>query len=219
MLPVNEWFESVQGEATFTGTPSVFIRLQGCPVGCGWCDTKHTWEINLTRSTPIHQMMAKTQDIDTFSYMTVDEIVRKLGDYKAQHVVITGGEPCMHDLWALTFAIEGMGRSVQVETSGTFPIKVTDGTFVTVSPKLDMPGGREVLDEALDRANEIKYPVGKQADVDKLIERIIPKLDDDAIIWLQPLSQSRSATALCVKAATDNDWLISIQTHKFIGVR
>ncbi len=42
--PINEMFQTLQGEGYFTGVPAIFIRLQGCPVGCAWCDTKHTWE-------------------------------------------------------------------------------------------------------------------------------------------------------------------------------
>lgn len=40
--PINEMFQTLQGEGYFTGVPAIFIRLQGCPVGCAWCDTKHT---------------------------------------------------------------------------------------------------------------------------------------------------------------------------------
>lgn len=219
MLPVNEWFETIQGEATFTGTPAVFIRLQGCPVGCGWCDTKHTWDVLPTDVISIAAMDAKQMDASTYAWMTNDQIAKRLNQHSSMHVVLTGGEPCMHDLWALTHSIISQGRSVQVETSGTFPIKVADGTFVTVSPKLDMPGRMEVIAESLQRADEIKFPVGKQADIDKLLDRIVPLVDDDCLIWLQPLSQNKSATALCVKAATENGWNVSIQTHKFIGVR
>lgn len=219
MLPVNEWFETIQGEATFTGTPSIFIRLQGCPVGCGWCDTKHTWDVELGADIRIEAMMAKQVDSPAYAYMTLDQITSRINQSNCLHVVITGGEPCMYDLWMLTHSIIAQGRTVQVETSGTFPIKVCDETFVTVSPKLDMPGGKEVLTESLQRADEIKFPVGKQADVDKLLDRIVPLVDYDAIIWLQPLSQNKTATALCVKAATEHGWNVSIQTHKFIGVR
>lgn len=42
--PINEMFQTLQGEGYFTGVPAIFIRLQGCPVGCAWCDTKHTWD-------------------------------------------------------------------------------------------------------------------------------------------------------------------------------
>ena len=219
MFPINEIFESVQGEATYTGSPSLFIRFQGCPVGCGWCDTKHTWEVELGGDIKINAMMSKQCDSSSYAYMTIHDIQKVVDAHKARHIVLTGGEPCLYDLWMLCRHLESMGRSVQVETSGTHPIRVPASTFVTVSPKLDMPGGLLVLQEALERANEIKFPVGKEADVQKLLDRVIPFVDDDTPIWLQPLSQSKSATALCVKAATEHGWNISIQTHKFIGVR
>ena len=41
--PINEIFQTIQGEGVFTGLPAIFVRLQGCPVGCPWCDTRHTW--------------------------------------------------------------------------------------------------------------------------------------------------------------------------------
>ena len=219
MFPINEVFESIQGEARYTGTPSVFIRFQGCPVGCGWCDTKHTWEIDLDSSIPIHSMFAKQEDAPSYAHMSIQDIMKMLEAYKAKHVVLTGGEPALYDLWMLTHHICASGRTVQLETSGTAEIKVCGGTFVTISPKLDMPGGRKVLDYALTRADEIKFPVGKQADIDKLKERILPLCREDMPVWLQPLSQNKTATALCVKAATENGWNVSIQTHKFIGVR
>ena len=219
VLPINEIYESIQGEATFAGTPSVVIRLQGCSVGCEWCDAKHTWDIDFLRSVPIRMMTGKTQKLHTFSFMTIEEIIQAVSGFKAQHVVITGGDPCKHNIYVLTEAILCAGLSCQVETSGSYPIKVHEGTFVTVSPKLDTPSGEDCLDESLDIADEIKYPVETQSDIDKLLERIIPKLDEDAIIWLQPLNQSKSATSLCIRAATEHDLLVSIQTHKLIGAR
>lgn len=81
---------------------------------------------------------------------------------------------------------------------------------MTVSPKCGMPGRRSVLGEALRRANEIKHPVGKPADIQNLLS--LP-------IWLQPFSQGREATELCIREATARNWRVSIQTHKFIGVR
>ena len=62
MLRINEVFPTIQGEATYTGTPATFIRLQGCPVGCSWCDTKHTWPIGLERKKiSQEEMEAKTK--------------------------------------------------------------------------------------------------------------------------------------------------------------
>lgn len=218
-LPVNEIFETMQGEATFTGTPSVFVRLQGCPVGCHWCDTKHTWENKPEKVIMITGMLMKYEDEDTYANMTVSELMEVLDQFKARHIVITGGEPCMYDLTDLTTQIIAKGKTVQIETSGTFPIKCHPDAFVTVSPKLDMAGGLEVLHESYTRANEIKFPIGKEVDFQKLAERVIPHVPRETPVWMQPLSQNKTATSLCVSKATEHNMKVSIQTHKFIGVR
>ena len=218
-LPINEVFQTIQGEARFTGTPSVFIRLQGCQVGCAWCDTKHTWDVEIPEKVLMPSLMlAKTEDSPYFSQMAIPDIMAMLDEFEARHIVITGGEPCMYNLVNLTESIIASGRTCQVETSGTYPIQVSRRTWVTLSPKLDMAGGKEVLHINYKRADEIKYPVGKMADVEKLLDRVIPHATE-ADIWLQPLSQNKTATALCVEQATKHNWRVSIQTHKFIGVR
>lgn len=224
-LPVNELFVTLQGEAHFTGSPSVFIRLQGCDVGCPWCDTKHTWLTDPENEISFEAMVAKTGDDARYALVDPEQLVAYAAT-KAKHIVITGGEPCVFDLSDLTAQFIGAGNSVQIETSGTQPVRAHYGTWVTVSPKVDMPGRFKVLDTALLRANEIKMPVGKLADITKL-QDIIDQMNRAAgidtssppLIWLQPLSTSLKATELCIEAATDHGWLVSIQTHKFIGLR
>ena len=66
---INEIFETLQGEGTFTGVPSIFLRLQGCPVGCPWCDTQHTWETNPSDQVSIDALMAKTEASAKWSEM------------------------------------------------------------------------------------------------------------------------------------------------------
>ena len=60
--PINEMFQTLQGEGYFTGVPAIFIRLQGCPVGCAWCDTKHTWEKLEDREVSLFSILAKTKE-------------------------------------------------------------------------------------------------------------------------------------------------------------
>lgn len=218
-LPVNEIFETMQGEATFTGTPAVFVRFQGCPVGCHWCDTKHTWETKPEKVIMITGMLMKYEDEDTYANMTVLELMEVLNQFKARHIVLTGGEPCMYDLTEITTAIIQTGKTVQIETSGTFPIRCHPDAFVTVSPKLDMAGGYKVMQESYARANEIKFPVGKEVDFQKLTEQVMPYVPRETPVWMQPLSQNKTATNLCVSKATEHNMKVSIQTHKFIGVR
>lgn len=225
-LPVNEVFYTIQGEARWTGTPAVFLRLQGCPVGCPWCDTKHTWELDPGDEQSPGYVKGKVEDAPSWAFMTPSEIV----DYclslpskvHVRHLVVTGGEPALYDLRPLCEAMERVAIKVQVETSGTEPLLVSDRAWVTVSPKIDMPGGRKVLRVSVRRANEIKMPVGKPADIEKLDELLNRCFDDDKVsptIWLQPLSQSPKATGLCVSVALDRGWQVSLQTHKYLGVR
>ena len=216
--PVNELFCTVQGEANFTGRPAIFVRLQGCDVGCPWCDTKHTWVVDERAAIPIRDMAAKEKDSESWAWMDERAIIAAVSRHKPRHVVITGGEPCKYDLRPLTSALRAAGHSVQVETSGTEQILVHDETWVTVSPKFDMPGGKVVRDDALRRADEVKVPVGKQADIDRFLHRGLGAVVTPRI-WLQPLSQNPTATAICIEQATARGWFVSLQTHKFAGVR
>lgn len=219
--PVNEVFATVQGEGAYTGTPSVFIRLQACDVGCPWCDTKHTWELERMDHVERRAVLLKDERATrAWAWFHVEHLLEALAAWPAvRHVVITGGEPCRYDLRPLTSALLATGRTVQIETSGTEPIQVDDGAWVTVSPKLDMPGGKEVLPDALARANEVKHPVGRPLDVQRLVERVAPHAARNAVFWLQPLSQSPSATRLCVTESLARGFRVSIQTHKYLGVR
>ncbi len=83
---VNEMFQSIQGEARHAGTPSVFVRLQGCAVGCPWCDTKHTWDIDPGQEVRIEDMLAKEEDAPTFASMTQADIVAVVARFNARHV-------------------------------------------------------------------------------------------------------------------------------------
>ena len=116
-LPVNEVFETIQGEATFAGMPAIFVRLQGCDVGCPWCDTKFTWELDESKVVSFDTMLAKPDSASpAFARVGTDVLVNCLISYpfRARHIVITGGEPAMHDLAALTGALCDAGRSVQL---------------------------------------------------------------------------------------------------------
>lgn len=221
LYPVNEVFETLQGEARWTGTPSLFIRLQGCAVGCPWCDTKHTWAVDKANAVPLCQMLAKEKDTDTYAIASVDDLVGVACLSKARHVVITGGEPLDHNLAPLTIALLVKNKTVQIETSGTAPIgRIPLQTWVTVSPKVNMPGGKQVLVECLDRANEIKMPVGKMSDIEMLRAVLARRSSEgEPVVWLQPLSLSEKATALCIEQATMNGWRVSLQTHRFAGLR
>src|SRR5690554_2387433 len=125
--PLNEVFQTIQGEGMFTGVPALFIRLQGCPVGCPWCDTQHTWEHNPEDEVSITAIIEKEQPSAKWATVAPQQFVELIKEcgYTARHVVITGGEPAMYDLRPLGKALEQAGFQLQIETSGTFEIKVT----------------------------------------------------------------------------------------------
>jgi 7-carboxy-7-deazaguanine synthase len=107
LMRINEIFNSIQGEGFYTGIPATFIRLQGCTVGCPFCDTKKSWDTE-----------------KGFDFILPKKVL--------QHIVITGGEPLEQDISEIINAVQG--KFISVETSGTQPIQ--DGiNWLTVSPK------------------------------------------------------------------------------------
>jgi 7-carboxy-7-deazaguanine synthase len=119
-LPINELFESLQGEGVLAGVPSVFIRTSGCNLRCWFCDSYHTsWE-------PTH------------AWMGLDEIVDRVDEFDADHVVLTGGEPLIHDdALTLINRLADRGYHITVETNGTIaPPPETPIDLASVSPKL-----------------------------------------------------------------------------------
>ena len=221
MIPINEIFATIQGEASHTGTPAVFIRTQGCNVGCGWCDTKHTWQLEeADQSLTLSKMHEKPQN---WKPMHEDEIVghvRRLAGPNIWHVVISGGEPLMHDLSNLVSQLLDNEFTVQIETSGTEPLPTyAELCWITCSPKFDMPGNMQVIQNTLTNANEIKLPVGKMKDIERF-DSAVENLPDFSLppIFLQPLSLSRKATELCVTECMKRGWYLSPQTHKFVNI-
>lgn len=219
--PINEMFQTLQGEGFFTGVPAIFIRLQGCPVGCAWCDTKHTWDKIADREISLFSVLAKTKESDKWSSASAQELLTVIDrqGYTARHVVITGGEPCIYDLNPLTELLEANGFSCQIETSGTHQVQCTADTWVTVSPKVNMRGGYDVLAQAMERGNEIKHPVGRVRDIEAL-DSLLAALPEKPgrIIALQPISQKEDATRLCIETCIARNWRLSMQTHKYLNI-
>jgi len=119
-LPINELFESLQGEGVLAGVPSIFIRTSGCNLRCWFCDSYHTsWE-------PTH------------AWMGLNEICAAVDEFDANHVVLTGGEPLIHDeAVALIDRLADRGYHITVETNGTIaPPPETRIDLASISPKL-----------------------------------------------------------------------------------
>jgi|SRR5262245_4565136 len=118
---ISETFFSIQGEGATAGMPAVFIRLQGCTVGCRWCDTKYTWDPAGGREG------------------NVEALVKEAVTHPCRRVIVTGGEPLESSLFlSLTTALTARGFSIEVETSGTVepPVGAPSGIQWNVSVKL-----------------------------------------------------------------------------------
>lgn len=221
LYPVNDCYTCIQGEGVQAGMPMVLLRLHGCEVGCPWCDTKETWAFDRTQE--VSTIADALGDNSRYAALSAEAIAQYI---RQKHpgpkwVLVTGGEPAQYDLKPLVSALHQRRYQVALETSGTETGHLAAGfDWVCVSPKLNMPGGKVVKAEALASANEIKHIVGRQQDINNLdvllTENFVP---DEAQICLQPVSLSRKATDLCIAVVQARGWRLSLQTHKYIGVK
>lgn len=221
--PINEIFQTIQCEGYNSGQPAIFIRLQGCNMGCTWCDTKHTWaldEINKVSYQEVTQKNASDPNQAVkWTKATVNDILKtiKTNKWLAKLVVITGGEPAMYNLLPLCIALEEQGLRIQLETSGAYQIRVTENTWVCVSPKINVGATKPILKSALQRANEIKHPVSNENDI-KNLKNILMQLTNKPKIFLQPVSTDKQATQIAVDNCLKENWRLSLQMHKYIGI-
>ena len=195
-LPVMEHFYTLQGESVHTGRAAYFIRLGGCDVGCVWCDVKESW------------------DAEKHPQWEITDLVKTVKETPAPIVVITGGEPLMHDLSGLTAALHHAGLRVHIETSGSSPLS-GKLDWITLSPKKF----KEPLPEVLPAANELKIVVFNKSDF-AWAEKWAQQVSPECKLFLQPeWSKATQLTPLIVDYIKDNpQWQLSLQTHKYINV-
>jgi 7-carboxy-7-deazaguanine synthase len=119
-MRISEIFYSLQGEGFFAGSPSMFIRLAGCPLRCCWCDTKYA------------------RDSEAGHYYSVDKVVEGAEQTDSKFVVITGGEPMLDpDLPELVRQLKILKKHITIETAGITFIPDMPCDLMSISPKLD----------------------------------------------------------------------------------
>lgn len=133
VYPVAEIFKSLQGEGFNVGREVVFIRLAGCNLACEWCDTDHA----------------------AASVLDEAEICQRVARFGCPSVILTGGEPSLHNMTSLSHALRCSGvKWIGMETNGTKSLKPFRGMidYITVSPKKGIP-----LDDSVwDMADELR---------------------------------------------------------------
>ena len=197
LYPLVETFTSIQGEGLFAGAPANFIRLAGCNLSCDFCDTNHAAKLHWPAS----------------------RIAEKMNP-NVHIVVITGGEPLIHDLHALVSLLKTKGYTVHLETNGTHRIPFGID-YVSVSPKknpaIDIHG--HTMSVICGPVDEAKW--------------LFPMWDPTEIIWaladhhfIQPVNHKATihkrhlrACVKIVKEAWPEELRLSVQLHKLLEVR
>ncbi len=179
-MRVSEVFYSLQGEGMLVGTPSVFVRLAGCPFRCRWCDTAYAW------------------DYTAGDDLELDQIIERIGTWPSRFVVLTGGEPMAGpDLTPrpgfaeLTHRLRTLGKHVTIETAGALFVPDLACDLMSISPKLTnsaahpdaRAGAREsphLNPEALQRLigaypHQLKFVVESAQDIAE-VQRVLDEL-------------------------------------------
>jgi organic radical activating enzyme len=190
-----EAFYTLQGEGYHQGKAAYFVRLGGCDVGCVWCDVKDSWEAGK------HPLQS------------IDAIVAASA-FPGRMAVVTGGEPLMHNLDALTDALHAAGFATNIETSGAWPVSGS-WDWICLSPKKF----KAPLPEILPLANELKVVIYNKSDFE-WAEKYAALVSPSCKLFLQPeWSKSGVVTPLIIDYIKEHPrWEFSLQLHKYIHV-
>ena len=195
-LPVMEHFYTIQGEGNHQGRAAYFIRLGGCDVGCVWCDVKDSW------------------DASKHPLKSIESLLELVEETPAKLVVITGGEPLMHNLFELTAALKAAGFETNIETSGSHPLS-GKWDWICLSPKKF----KAPLPEVVPFANELKVVIFNKSDF-AWAEQYAAQVSPQCKLYLQPEWDKASiVTPLIIEYIKANpQWQLSLQIHKYINV-
>jgi len=203
-LRITEIFFSLQGESTLVGYPTVFVRLTGCPLRCGYCDTAYAFQGG--------------------EWMSLDAILEQVSGHRTRYVTVTGGEPlaqknCLPLLQRLCDA----GYQVSLETSGALDISATDARVIRIVD-LKTPGSGEVERNLyqnmghLQAHDQVKFVICSRADYEWAKEKIEEHdLTGRCELLFSPSHDQQNATELA-------DWILQdqlpvrmqLQLHKYL---
>ncbi|HCZ35418.1 MAG TPA: 7-carboxy-7-deazaguanine synthase QueE [Cytophagales bacterium] len=191
-----EDFYTIQGEGFHQGRAAYFIRLGGCEVRCVWCDVKDSWNVNDHPKVSVETIAAKAQSSGT------------------EICVITGGEPFMHNLQALTDVLKDKGLRTHIETSGAYPITGT-WDWICFSPKKFKPPHPSVAAQA----DELKVVIFHKSDF-AWAEDFAKQVGPECKLYLQPeWSKENDILPQLIEYVKKNPkWQISLQVHKYMNI-
>ncbi len=203
-LKISEIFYSLQGESTFVGLPTVFVRLIGCPLRCTWCDTEYAFSGG--------------------QWMDIDDIIEQVKSYGTPYVCVTGGEPLSQKrcIKLLDKLIEN-GFNVSLETSGALSLANVNDK-VTIVMDLKAPGSGEESKNLyeninyIDSKDQIKFVIKDRVDyhwTQDIINRY--NLIDKCEVLLSPVAGEINPTDLATWILDDKMLVrFQLQLHKIL---
>lgn len=186
------------------GLPTVFIRLTGCPLRCGYCDTSYAFSGG--------------------ERLSLSEILKQVAAFDARYVTVTGGEPlAQRDCWLLLKMLCDAGYSTSIETSGAIDIRQVDKRVSTVMD-IKTPGSGEVERnryenlELLKRKDQVKFVIIDRADYEWSRHFIADKeLAKKVEILFSPVHGELDPAEMAKWILADNLQVrMQIQLHKYL---
>ncbi len=203
-LRITELFHSLQGESSRVGLPTVFIRLTGCPLRCGYCDTEYAFTGGKS--------------------MAIDAILQQVATFHTRHVCVTGGEPlAQKNCLILLTALCDAGYSVSLETSGALDIGGVDARVARIVD-IKTPGSGEVEKNRwenmaqLQLSDEIKFVLCDEGDY-QWAKQILAEhhLSDTCPVLFSPVHEQLSPTQLAEWILRDQlPVRMQVQLHKYL---
>lgn len=203
-LRISEIFFSLQGESSFVGLPTVFIRLTGCPLRCNYCDTAYAFSGG--------------------EWMELDDILQTLKKYNARYICVTGGEPlAQRNCGELLKRLCDAGYKVSIETSGAMDISQVDARVSRIMDIKTPASGEEAKNryeniDLLTERDEVKFVLCSREDYEWAKSMITKyQLTDKSEVLFSPEHEGMKPSELA-------DWIISdqlnvrfqLQLHKYL---
>ncbi|MGD8484897.1 MAG: 7-carboxy-7-deazaguanine synthase QueE, partial [Thioalkalispiraceae bacterium] len=182
-LRITEIFYSLQGEARTVGLPTVFIRLTGCPLRCGYCDTSYAFQGG--------------------EWQTLDEILEQVKRYAPRYVTVTGGEPlAQKQCPSLLTRLCDAGYEVSLETSGAMDVSQVDARVSKVMDLKTPASGEESKNRyeninALTANDQVKFVISDREDYEWSVDKLTQyRLADKCEVLFSPVHGRLSPTQL-----------------------
>ena len=213
---ISEIFYSIQGEGIYTGEPTVFIRFQGCTLGCVWCDTKYTWKHEEEKGMSYTEVLKKVWQL------------HKKSDKKPM-ICITGGEPLEQpeQFGHLVQKLHSLDYSIEVETSGLVPVPFWYDQYVD-SWVVDFKGPSAktpkspILEDFIhfSHQDQLKCVVKNEKDL-KAVELVLHNNYFRGTVLISPFNPIKGTSDIewmerCTEFCKDYGYRLSLQTHRFI---